>query len=117
MGNYPEVSIGMVRNLFTRQMHFLKKGDHEIQHEHQFDHTTLLAKGSIELTVDGVKTTFVAPQMIFISKNKEHSMVALEDDTLCYCIHPLEIQINDNTKIMDDIVYPEMIPNGIDKIG
>ena len=63
-------------------MHFLKKGDFEIQHAHEFDHTTLLAKGSVEITVEGQKTVFVAPQMIFISKNKQHSIIALEDDTV-----------------------------------
>ena len=32
--DYPEISLGIVHNVWTRQMHFKKKGDHETQHTH-----------------------------------------------------------------------------------
>jgi len=111
--NYPEISLGIVHNVWTRQMHFLKKGDHETQHTHQFDHTTLLAKGSLEVVVNGKSTIFKSPHMIFISKDHDHSMTALEDDTVAYCIHAMTAHdgINEYTKHVDDLVSPDMIPN------
>jgi quercetin dioxygenase-like cupin family protein len=111
--DYPEISLGVVHNVWARQMHFLKAGDHETQHTHQFDHLTLLAKGSLEVTTNGEVTVFTAPHMIFISKDSIHSMTALEDNTVAYCIHSLNG--SDSTRYVDDLVSADMVPNGINK--
>lgn len=103
----PEVNIGCVANLFSRQMHFKKAGDIEIGHTHQFDHLTLLAKGRLQVTVEGVTSEFTAPQMIWIHKDKVHELVALVDNTVAYCIHALRDK-NDN-----EIIDPSMIPAGV----
>ena len=90
------------------------KGDHETQHTHQFDHLTLLAKGSIDVKNNGISTIFKAPHMIFISKDSVHSMTALEDDTVAYCIHSLTQHdgTSEYVKYVDDLVSDDMIPNG-----
>jgi quercetin dioxygenase-like cupin family protein len=88
-------------------MHFEKAGDTEIGHTHQFDHLTLLAKGKIRVTVEGVASEFTAPQMIWIHKDKVHELVALVDNTVAYCIHALRDK-NDN-----EIIDPSMIPAGV----
>lgn len=103
----PVVHIGCVANLYSRQMHFEKAGDTEIGHTHQFDHLTLLAKGRLQVTVDGVTSEFTAPQMIWIHKDKVHELVALVDNTVAYCIHALRDK-NDN-----EIIDPSMIPAGV----
>ena len=105
--NEPVINIGCCGNIFSRQMHFLKAGDIEYGHTHHFDHMTLLAKGSLEVTVDGKKSTFKAPQMIWIKSDKKHELVALEDDTVAYCIHGLR-----DLEVSGDIVTPDMIPDG-----
>lgn len=105
----PITHIGSCHNVFIRQMYFEKAGDSETQHHHAFDHITLLARGSIEVEVEGQKTTFKAPHMIYIRADKRHGMVALEDDSLAYCVHAL---VNHTDKNIDDIITPEMIPNG-----
>ena len=110
--DYPEISLGVVHNVWARQMHFIKAGDHETQHTHQFDHLTLLAKGSLDVSTNGANTVFTAPHMIFISKDSIHSMTALEDNTVAYCIHAL-INSGENLKVVDDLVTPDMVPNGI----
>jgi quercetin dioxygenase-like cupin family protein len=112
--NYPEISLGIVHNVWTRQMHFKKKGDHETQHTHQFDHLTLLARGSLEVVTNGEPTVFTAPHMIFISKDAEHSLTALEDDTVAYCIHSMTAHDgkNEYIKYVDDLVSDDMIPTG-----
>ncbi len=105
--NHPEVFIGCVANLFSRQMHFKKAGDLEMGHTHQFDHLTLLARGRLRVTVCGEMTEFEAPHMIYIRADLEHELVALEDDTVAYCIHALR------TPDQTEIIAPEMVPFGV----
>lgn len=105
--NTPEIAIGCVANLWSRQMHFKKAGDVEHGHTHQFDHLTLLARGSLTVVVNGKASHFAAPHMIYIHKDHEHELTALEDDTVAYCIHALRTP--DQSEILD----PAMIPVGV----
>ena len=104
----PSVTLGCVANLFSRMMYFEKAGDIEVGHTHQFDHLTLLAKGKLKVTVEGVTTEFTAPHMIYIHKDKVHELEALVDETVAYCIHALR------DRFTDDILDPSMIPAGVD---
>jgi hypothetical protein len=105
--SYPQVQIGCVANLFSRQMHFVNAGDMESGHTHQFDHLTLLASGRLQVTVDGVISEFAAPHMIYIAKDKVHELVALENNAVAYCIHAVR-----HGGAVEDILDPLMIPNG-----
>jgi quercetin dioxygenase-like cupin family protein len=107
---FPSYSLGCVANLFSKQMHFAKAGDVEQGHVHQFDHLTLLAAGSLRVTVNGKTNDFKAPQMIFIKAEYNHELVALEDNTVAYCIHALR------DKDSGDILDPTMIPEGVDPL-
>lgn len=91
-------------------MRFEKAGDIEIGHTHQFDHLTLLAKGKLKVTVEGVSTEFTAPHMIYIHKDKVHELEALTDETVAYCIHALR------DKNTNEIIDPSMIPNGVNAL-
>lgn len=106
----PHVQLGTVANLWTRQMHFVRAGDTEKPHDHHFDHLTLLAKGAVRVTVDGVTSEFKAPQMIYIRAHKLHTITALEDNTLAYCIHALR---DPEGELLD----PDMIPAGGDPLA
>lgn len=103
------VKLGCVANLYTRQMHFENSGDIENGHTHPFDHLTLLASGSLKVIVNEKITEFKAPHMIYIRAELEHQLMALEDNTVAYCIHAL--RYGDG---IGDILTPEMIPNGVD---
>lgn len=109
--NDPVVHIGCVANLYSRMMHFRKAGDTEIGHTHQFDHLTLLAKGKLKVTVEGVATEFTAPHMIYIKADKVHELVALADETVAYCIHALRDK--ENNEILD----PSIIPAGVNPLS
>jgi len=106
--NTPQIAISSVANLFCRMMKFEKAGNIEYGHSHTFDHLTLLAKGSLNVTVNGKTTKFTAPHMIYIQKDKFHELEALEDDTIAFCIHALHSKDNPG-----DILDPASIPNGI----
>jgi hypothetical protein len=105
----PDIRIGCVANLYSRMMHFRKAGDVELGHTHQFDHLTLLASGALRVTVEGVATEFRAPHQLYIRADKNHELVALEDNTVAFCIHALR-----NGEGVGDIIDPESIPAGVD---
>jgi quercetin dioxygenase-like cupin family protein len=107
----PDIGLAKVANLFSRMMVFNHAGDIEHGHTHSFDHLTLLASGSLKVTVDGQATEFKAPHMIYIHKDKEHELVALEDNTVAYCIHALR------DVDTGDILDPSMIPAGVDPLS
>jgi quercetin dioxygenase-like cupin family protein len=89
-------------------MHFAKEGDKNEGHVHNFDHITLLSSGSVEVDVEGAKTTFKAPHMIYIAKGKRHFITALEDNTVASCLHALRTGEREQ-----DLLDPSMIPAGV----
>lgn len=103
----PIPRIGVVSNVFVRQMEFASAGDVEQGHRHPYDHFTLLAKGALRVVVDGQVSEFQAPMMILIRADKEHELTAIEDGTVAYCVHGLR---GDDKS--DDLIDPEMVPRG-----
>tara|TARA_R110000796_G_scaffold6702_2_gene23554 strand:+ start:1712 stop:2086 length:375 start_codon:yes stop_codon:yes gene_type:complete len=112
MIDQPHIQIGCVANLFSRQMHFKKVGDLEHGHTHPFDHLTLLAVGSLRVTVNGKVTDFKAPHMIYIKAEYEHELVALKDNTVAFCIHALR-----DGNGVGDIIDPLAIPSGVSPVS
>ena len=106
--NEPVTKLGCVKNLYSRQMHFMRAGDVEQGHTHQFDHLTLLAAGSLRVTVGDKTTDYKAPHMIWIHKDVMHELVALEDNTVAYCIHA-------HRDLDGEVISPDMVPNGVPK--
>ena len=106
--SYPETTMTCVSNLWVRMMHFVKAGDRNEGHVHNFDHITLLSKGSVEVDVEGNKTVFKAPHMIYITKGKAHFLTALEDGTIASCLHALRTGERE-----EDVLDPSMIPAGV----
>ena len=104
---YPKIAVSCVSSVYVRHMVFEKTGDIEDGHSHQFDHQTLVAKGSVRVSANGKSTVFNAPHCVFIKAGVEHELTALEDDTVCYCIHALR----DGTDVCD-IIPQESIPLG-----
>jgi len=105
MANEAKIKLAMVSNLWIKLMEFKFAGDVNHGHQHEFDHVTLLTKGSVEVDVDGTKSTFVAPQIIYIQKQTVHTITALEDNTIASCIVAIR-----NSEKLEDIVDPESVP-------
>lgn len=103
----PFIKMACVSNLWTRQMHFQNVGDVMQGHAHNYDHTTLVAFGRVQFTVDGVTSEFSAPHMVVVAKGKVHDLTALEPNTVCYCVHALR----NNTD--GEIIDPDMVPAGV----
>jgi quercetin dioxygenase-like cupin family protein len=60
-----------------------------VQHAHKHDHLSILASGSVELLVDGVKSVVNAPACLTIAAGKHHGVKSLTD-VVWYCIHATE---------------------------
>lgn len=57
------------------------------QHAHDYDHTTLIAKGRIRVWCDGdILGDVESPQALLIRAGAKHTFLALEESVL-YCIH------------------------------
>jgi hypothetical protein len=111
--NKPDIKIMAVSNVFSRVMHFKKAGDIEQGHLHTYDHATLISSGSVRVDIlsDALANEnsreFVAPAMVFIRKDKIHRLTALEDNTVCVCIHALRTvdeEIVDAEFLMEEVV-------------
>jgi len=102
----PIIKLISLSNVYTRMMHFVKKGDTEMGHKHTFDHATLISSGSVlyEVLSDAGEVqyskTFTAPDMVFVDKGRFHRITSLEDNTVCGCIHALRT-------VGDDIIPPD----------
>ena len=114
--NSPEIKMLAISNVFSRLMYFKKTGDIEVSHTHSYDHGTLLSSGSVQVDMlddnnEIVSTkTFVAPNFIFINKNNYHRITALEDNTVCACIHAIKT-------IDEELVDPDFLVNQLEGTG
>jgi len=84
-------------------MHFAAAGDIELGHTHASDHITLLAKGTLKVTIKEQSHTYTAPHMIFIKAELRHELEAVTDNTVIYCVHALRDKVG-------DILDPSMVP-------
>lgn len=107
---------GFVGNVWVRQNWLLKKGDSAGGHLHFHDHVSLLVRGSVEVTVeDQDPKQFQSPTYIVIKKQHRHKIVALEDDTVFYCVfamrdidgHVIDICQDGNVPNYPDTCVPD----------
>jgi hypothetical protein len=98
----------VVSNVWIKQIEFEKKGDIMEGHRHIFDHQHLLTSGKVRVTVGDTFREYEAPKILFIPRDTLHSIEAISDTAVGYCIHP----IRDGYRV-EDIVDPDSVP----KIG
>ena len=112
----PEIKVMALSNIYNRLMHFRNKGDVENGHKHTFDHSTLVSSGSILYEVlddnDNVIASkmFIAPTMVFVDKDRFHRITALEDNTVCSCIHAVKTmdgEIIDPDFLIEPVVWED----------
>ena len=114
----PEIKVIALSNIYSRLMYFIHKGDVEVGHKHLYDHATLVSTGSVLVEVlddsDNVLSSkeFIAPNMIYINKDRYHRITSLEDNTVVSCIHAVRT-------IDEEILDPDFLIEPVvwDKIG
>lgn len=80
-----------------------------VQHAHKHDHLSILASGSVELLVDGVKSVVQAPACLTIAAGKHHGVKSLTD-VVWYCIHATDCTDEDE---VDEVL---IVPSNIEKM-
>lgn len=75
--------------VFIKQMVIPKAGTVVPQHSHSYDHTTMLAAGSMLVKSDLMDRAELrhAPAAIFIPARVKHTFTSMVDHTVAYCIH------------------------------
>lgn len=82
------VEIKMSDDVFIKQMAIPRAGTIVPQHSHAYDHTSMLAVGSIRVWEDDVlRGDFHAPTGLLIRAGTKHRFESLVDNTVVYCIH------------------------------
>ena len=100
-------------NIWSRMMPYRKAGDMYPGHKHDHHHVTLLAQGAVRVQVEGYEPReFHAPAWIIIPKEHEHQFIALEDDTVAFCIHAVRDQEGEVVEIYDASNMPALKPTG-----
>lgn len=108
----PICQMNAVDGIWIRMMTF-KKGDIHAGHKHTYNHITLLSSGSLKVTVEGWPSEFKSPCMIFIHKDNNHQLEALEDNTVACCVHAVRDMatgdIVDGLKIPPNIALQPLV--------
>ena len=79
-------------NIFIRPNNLNKVGEFVDGHGHNFDHTTIIFKGAVEVraklpTGQIVERTFTAPAHFLVKAEVEHKITAVEDNTVFWCVY------------------------------
>ena len=83
-----QVEISMTDGVFIKQIVIPKAGTYVPQHSHTYDHTSMLAVGTMRVWADGLPLgDFDAPKPIQIKAGVKHTMLAMTDGVVFYCIH------------------------------
>jgi mannose-6-phosphate isomerase-like protein (cupin superfamily) len=80
-----------------------------VQHAHKHDHLSILASGSVELVVDGVKSVVEAPACLTIAAGKHHGVKSLTD-VVWYCVHATDCTDE------DDIDKVLIVPSDVEEM-
>lgn len=83
--------LGYFGNIWVRQNLLESIGDtNGGGHKHKFDHVSLLTQGKVSVEIEGhPPKEFTAPTFIVIRKEHNHKFIALEPNTIWYCVFAL----------------------------
>lgn len=88
-----EIEFRTADGMFIKQMKLGPVGTIVGQHKHKWDHTTLLAVGSLMVWADKqgieIPKLYRAPAIIFIPRETFHKFQSMTDNVVIYCIHNL----------------------------
>lgn len=89
----PEINHHFGGGVYAKET-LIPAGASLIQHAHKYDHLSILAKGIVELTVDGESRMVHAPACLTIQAGKHHGVKSLTD-AVWYCIHASDVADDD----------------------
>lgn len=73
------------RDVFTWRQFRADKGEFHPGHKHSIHHVSLLIKGAVTVDYGTHLDTYEAPASIYIDKNLDHTVTAIENETIWVC--------------------------------
>lgn len=94
------INFHLADDVFIKSGTFKDIGTIIPQHSHEYDHTSFIATGAVQVWCDDEYLgIYNAPQGILIKKHAKHRFVTLEENTTILCIHNISrngmIEIHD----------------------
>ena len=83
----PTTYIDVAANVAVRMMHFQNVDDTHNGHIHNFDHLSVLSRGSIRVEFNDGVQEYSAPCIITVPKLVRHQFIAKEANTVLCCVH------------------------------
>ena len=85
-----DIEIHMADDVFIKSISVPRAGTVLEQHQHKYNHTSMIAAGAVSVWVDGKhRGDYTAPSGVLIEAGRNHFFRTLVDHTLIYCIHNL----------------------------
>lgn len=108
-----EVDTSTADGVFVKQITIPYEDTLVPQHSHLWDHTTLLAHGSMFVWKDGtLDKQYRAPAMLLIKAGVKHKFYTLTDNVVLYCIHNLH-----NKNVVDILEEHHLSPEDIEEVS
>lgn len=86
-------------NLFVRTNPLANTGDKVDGHKHNFDHMTIVFKGTINVKAvlpsgEKINQDYTAPDFFLVKRDVEHEITALAPDTEFWCVFARDAKDN-----------------------
>lgn len=98
------VGQGDAKGIYAKELR-IPAGFVLVSHEHDYDHLSILASGTIRLMIDGATWLYHGPIALPIRKGQPHTLTAVTN-TVWFCIHPTDE--TDEAKVDDVILSKEL---------
>lgn len=96
---------------YVREMHILKRGHVAVSHKHTYAHLSILGAGEVMVDCAGQLTKYRAPAIITVKAGIAHSIEALSDNVVWYCVHAIPDDLVDTADIgtaMDEVMIQKV---------
>lgn len=87
--------------VYAKQVTLANAGTRLVGHRHKHDHLSILARGSVTLSVNGKQSTHHAPACLLIAAGEVHELVTLEPGTVWFCIHAVPEELQGDVSSID----------------
>ena len=87
----PRIQHHFSQGLYAKQVTLTTMADAMNQHEHTFDHLSILSHGQVIVDVDGHRTLHTAPAVLNITAGQRHLIIPTQLPVTWFCIHATDV--------------------------
>lgn len=98
----PKIEHHFGGGVYSKETH-IPCGMSLLQHRHEHDHLSILASGTVEVSVDGTTRTITGPACLTVIAGQHHAVRALSD-SVWFCIHATDC--TDSEKVDAVLIAP-----------